>query len=312
MSTILAIPRRQPLLVILGTLILICAVGVDGFLTAQNIVSILRQSAVLACLALGQTFVIVAGMLDLSVGSLMTLVVVLCAHLMDGNPGLALPGMLAAIAIGTVVGTFTGLLHRLFAVHSLILTLGMMTVLSGIVFVYTDQSTGAPSPAIVTLSNDTLGGVPIAFLLVLAATLLCDFVLRRTRFGLHLVATGGHPESARHAGVDVERMKFLAFVLSGFFAGLAGLLLLGRLGTGYPNAGDGFELDAVVAVVLGGASLSGGRANMVASMIGAVLLGVVSNVLNLLDISSFLQMTAKGLLVLVVVIANQPPKHAYA
>lgn len=300
------------MLFLLGALVIVSAAIVDGFLTVQNIISVLRQSAVLACLALGQTFVIVTGMLDLSVGSLVTLVVVLCAHLMDGAPGMALPGALAALAIGTAVGAFTGLLNRILTIHSLILTLGMMTVLSGVVFIYTDQSAGAPSPAIVTLADGTLGGIPVAFLLVLAATLLCDFILRRTRFGIHLVATGGHEDSARHAGIAVERVKFLAFTLSGFFAGLAGLLLLGRLGTGYPNAGTGLELDAIVAVVLGGASLAGGRASMVASLIGAVLVGVVSNVLNLLDISSFVQMAAKGLIVLAVVITNQPPKRAYA
>ncbi|MEW6641073.1 MAG: ABC transporter permease [Pseudomonadota bacterium] len=312
MSAVVALLRRQPMLVMLGALVLVCAASVEGFLTLQNLASILRQSTVLGCLALGQTFVIAAGMLDLSVGSLVSLVVVLCAHLMDGHSGWALPGALAALALGATVGALTGLLNRLLAIHPLILTLGMMTVLNGAVFVYTDQSAGAPSPAVTALVESTVAGMPVAFLLVLATTLLCDAGLRRTRFGLHLLASGGEYDSARHAGIAVERMQFVAFALSGLFAGMAGLLLLGRLGTGYPNAGTGLELDAIVAVVLGGASLAGGRAGMVASLCGAVLLGVVNNMLNLLDISSFVQMTAKGLIVLAVVIANQPPKRVYA
>jgi len=312
MAAVVAVVRRQPMLVLLGALVLICAASVEGFMTLQNLAGILRQSAVLGCLALGQTFVIAAGMLDLSVGSLVSLVVVLCAHLMDGHSGWALPGALAALVLGAAVGALTGGLNRLLAIHPLILTLGMMTVLNGAVFVYTDQSAGAPSPAVIALAESTVAGMPVAFLLVLAATLLCEVVLKRTRFGLHLLASGGDHDSARNAGVAVERMQFAAFALSGLFAGMAGLVLLGRLGTGYPNAGTGLELDAIVAVVLGGASLAGGRAGMVASLSGAVLLGVVNNVLNLLDVSSFVQMTAKGLIVLAVVIANQPPKRVYA
>jgi ribose/xylose/arabinose/galactoside ABC-type transport system permease subunit len=293
---------------ILWVAVLLLAVAVallPGFFSPDNLANVARQSAVLALLAVGQTFVIVAGLMDLSVGMLATLVLVLAADLMDGRPDATLAAVALAVALGAGVGALTGVLNNLLRINSLILTLGTLTILQGVTFIYTDQSVGAPSPAIVWLANGDLFGLPPSLLLVLVATALAHVALHHTRFGVHLAAVGGAEQSARQAGIAVDRVVLAAFVISGLSAGLAGLLLLGRLGTGYPNAGVGLELDAIVAVVLGGTSLAGGRGSVIASVAAAVVLGIVSNMLNLLEVSSFVQMVIKGLVVIAVILAGQ-------
>lgn len=281
---------------------------VPGFLTEGNIANVIRQSSVLVLLALGQTFVIVAGMIDLSVGSLVSLVVVLAASLPNGNG----EGMFAALAAGLASGLLTGSLVSATKVNPLVLTLGMLTIINGLVFAYTDQSIGTPASWLVALANGSIAGIPSVVPLVGIAIAICHGLLQHTRFGLHLQATGDSEESARHAGVRTQRLIVSSFVMNGLLAAIAGLLLVGRIGTGYPNAGSGLELDAIVAVVLGGTSLAGGKGSMIASALAGLVLGMISNILNLLEISAFVQMAIKGLIVLAAVLANQPPKRAFA
>ncbi len=298
---------RPPFIVwlLMGTL-LTCALTVDGFIAPGNLANVARQVAVLGVLALGQTFVIAAGMLDLTVGALATLVTVIAAHWMDGQAARLWSGVAVALVLGLGVGALTGALDRTLRIHSLILTIGMMTVLTGVVFMITDQSSGAPSPQLAALANEDLHGVPLSFLMLALLTLLAHLGMHHTRFGLHVQAIGSSEEGASHAGLRVAQAKAATFVVSGVLAAVAGLLLLGRLGTGYPNAGSGLELDAVVAVVLGGTLLSGGRASVIGSVAAAALLGIISNVLNLLEVSSFVQMAVKGMIVVTVVLLNRP------
>jgi ribose/xylose/arabinose/galactoside ABC-type transport system permease subunit len=300
--------HNHGILLILGLIVVAASLSVPGFFTADNIANIVRQSSVLVLLALGQTFVIVAGMLDLSVGSLVSLVVVLSASSSAGGSE-ALP---IALGVGLASGLVTGSLVNFLRINPLVLTLGMMTIINGIVFVYTEQSIGAPATWLVSLANGNVAGIPAVLPLVIIVAAVCHGLLQHTRFGLHLQATGGSDENARHAGIRTNRIVVVSFIANGLLAAVAGLILLGRIGTGYPNAGSGLELDAIVAVVLGGTSLAGGRGSMITSALAAVVLSLVSNILNLLEISAFVQMTAKGLIVLSVVLLNQPPKRAFA
>jgi ribose transport system permease protein len=300
--------RNHGFLPLFAIIVVAASAGVPGFLTESNIANVIRQSSVLVLLALGQTFVIVAGMIDLSVGSLVSLVVVLAASLPAGHG----EGLLAALAVGVAGGLVTGSLVNVLKINPLVLTLGMMTIINGVVFVYTDQSIGTPASWLVTLANGSAAGVPAVLPLVVIAVAICHGLLQHTRFGLHLQATGDSEESARHAGIRTQRLIVLSFVMNGLLAAIAGLILVGRIGTGYPNAGSGLELDAIVAVVLGGTSLAGGKGSMIASALAGLVLGLISNILNLLEISAFVQMAIKGLIVLVAVLANQPPKRAFA
>jgi ribose/xylose/arabinose/galactoside ABC-type transport system permease subunit len=301
---------RHGIFLLLLLLLLVGAATAPEFRTAENIANVLKQSAALGVLAIGQNFVIVGGMIDLSVGQLAGLVVVLSADLlMQGRPELTLRAILLALALGAAVGALNGWLNNRLRIHPLILTFGMLSVLQGAIFVYTDRSIGLVSPGFRWLSDDTLAGVPVAALLLAAISLGAAFLLHRTRFGHHLMAIGGSEENARRAGIDANRIKLIAFTLSGLSAGIAGILLAGRLGTGYPNAGVGYELDAIVAVVLGGTALAGGRGTIAGTIAAVLVLGVTSNLLNLLEVSAFVQMVIKGLIVILAILVNQPARR---
>ena len=283
------------------------AAAIPAFRSVDNLANVLTQAAALGLVAIGQTFVIVGGLIDLSVGQLLGLAVVLTCAWMDGRPDRTLSALLLAVALGAGVGTINGWLLNRLRIHPLILTFGTLSILQGVIFATTDRSVGAASPAVVWLANGRLGGVPVALIVLIVAAALAQRVLTRTRFGQHLRAVGGHSESARRAGVDVGRVRHLAFILSGLGAGLGAVVVAGRIGSGYPNAGQGFELDAIVAVVLGGTSLAGGRGSIAGTVSAVLLLALVSNVLNLLEVSSFVQTFAKGLIVVGAVLAAQRP-----
>jgi ribose/xylose/arabinose/galactoside ABC-type transport system permease subunit len=158
------------------------------------------------------------------------------------------------------------------------------------------------------MANGTVLGVPFAIILLIFVAVLVSFLLHRTRLGAHIFAVGGGEEQARRAGILTGRVKVWAFIFSGLSAGVAGMLVAGRLGTGYPNAGVGYELDAIVAVVLGGTSLAGGRGSILGTIAAVFVLGVASNILNLMEISSFVQIFVKGLIVVIAILLNQPKR----
>lgn len=270
---------------------------VPGFATPTNLGNVITQSAALGFVAIGQTFVIAAGLIDLSVGQLLGLSVVLTCALSDGRGDLLLPVALAMLALGAAVGSIHGWLLDRLRLEALILTFGSLSILQGVIFTYTDRSVGRAPEALRWIANERVLGWPVAGLLLVLLGLLAHALLRHTRFGLRLLATGDDGESARRAGVNVAGVRLGAFVLSAVGATTGGLLVAGRLGTGYPNAGQGFELDAIVAAVLGGTSLAGGRASIVGTIGAVLLLGLIANVLNLLEVSAFVQTLAKGIIV---------------
>lgn len=285
------------------------AVSMPEFRTAENVFNILRQSAVLGLIAIGQTFVILAGMIDLSVGMIAGLVVVLSSWILGENPGqtaLVVPLMLM---LGTAIGLTNGLLLRWLRLHPLILTFGMLSVLQGLIFTFTDRSVGRASEFLRVLANGEVWGIPLAAILLLAAALAFQAILSRTRFGFHLLATGGDSRNARRAGLSTDAIKTASFAIAGGCAAAGGLVLAGRLGTGYPLAGSGLELDSIVAVVLGGTALSGGRGSVINTIGGVLALTLISNLLNLHGISAFVQMLTKGLIVIAVILVNQPARE---
>lgn len=311
----LAAPRRADLSaagiwLLLAAVVALAAIGLPQFREPENLANILRQSSVLAMLAIGQTFVILAGLIDLSVGMAAGLVVVLTCALVDGDAALTLPVVLLMLLLGAGIGAANGILINVLRIHPLILTFGMLFILQGAIFTYADRSVGRASAPLQQLANGSLLGIPLSALAVLVVLVVAHLAITRTRFGHHLVAVGGHAENARRAGVNVARIRFLAFLISGLFAAFGGLLLAGRLGTGYPLAGAGLELDAIVAVVLGGTSLAGGRGSVIRSMAGVLVLAVASNLLNLMEVSAFWQTFTKGLIVVAVILANQPRRTA--
>lgn len=292
--------------------VVLAALFVPGFATATNLGNVVTQSAALGFVAIGQTFVIAAGMIDLSVGQLLGLAVVLTCALTDGRGELLLPVALGMVALGAAVGSVHGWLVNRLRIEPLVLTFGSLSIIQGVIFTMTDRSVGRAPEALRWIANERVLGFPVAGILLVALAVLAHALLRNTRFGLRLLATGDDGESARRAGVDVARVRWGAFVLSAVGATTGGLLVAGRLGTGYPNAGQGFELDAIVAAVLGGTSLAGGRASMVGTIGAVLLLGLIANVLNLLEVSAFVQTLAKGLIVVGAILATRAEQRGGA
>lgn len=302
--------ERDGIFVLLGAGLLVAALAIPAFRDPANLANVVRQAGVLGILAIGQTFVITAGMIDLSVGMIAGLVVVLSSVMINGEAAMTLPVVALMLLVGAGIGLFNGVLLNTLRLHPLILTFGMLSVLQGAIFTFTDKSVGRTSEPLSLLANSGLFGVPYTAVLLLAVAALGHLLFSRTAFGYHLVAAGGNPESARRSGINVERIRLIVFVISGATAALAGLLLAGRLGTGYPLAGNGLELDAIVAVVLGGTLLSGGRGSVWRSLAGVFMLAIISNILNLLGVSAFVQMFIKGVIVILAILLNQPRRQA--
>lgn len=294
-------------------LVLAGLAGTPQFGTAANVANVLEQSATLAILALGQAAVIAGGMIDLSVGQLVGLITVVACMLFEAYPAMSLPIIVACLGLAAFVGLVNGELVNRLRMSPLILTFGMLSILQGAIFMLTDRSVGQAPPVMTFLANGRIaGGIPASLLLVAAIAIGAWYLLQRSVFGWHLLAMGNSAESARKAGLNLASRTRIAFVLSGLCAGIAGLLVAGRLGTGFPNAGSGLELDAIVAVVLGGTLLKGGKVS-VAGILGAVLfLGVLSNILNLLQVPAFTQIVVKGLIVIAAILADRPREAATA
>jgi len=285
---------------LLATLV-VGIVAVPNFATAANADAILRQGAVLGVVALGQTFVVLTGGIDLSVGMLMGLVTVLANGIMAGDPGLILPVVVVALVCGLLTGLANGLGITLARVDPLIVTLAMLSVLQGAIFLYTDRTVGSAPQEFRELAYGSIGPVPVPAIVVAVLAVGCWVVLTRTPFGRYVYALGSDPLNARRSGIPVDRIRLAAYVACSLLAAVAGLLLAARLGSGFTGAGAGFELSSIVAVVVGGTALSGGRGGVSGTIAAVLLLTMLATMLNLLGISPFAQRVINGVVIVVAV-----------
>ncbi|AUH53551.1 ribose ABC transporter permease [Chromobacterium sp. ATCC 53434] len=277
------------------------------FLTVNNLLNVMRQVSINALIAFGMTLVILLGGIDLSVGSILALSSVIAATLLraGADPMLA---TLAGIAAGAAMGLFNGLVISKGRVAPFIATLATMTILRGLALVFSNGSpiTGFDSELFSMLGGGYVAGlVPVPVVSMLVLFVAFWFVLKKTVFGRHLYAAGGNEEAARLSGVKVDRIKLWVYSISGAMSALAGVVLTSRLNSAQPTAGTGYELDAIAAVVLGGTSLTGGRGWIFGTLVGALLIGVLNNGLNLLGVSSFYQQVIKGAVILLAVLLDR-------
>ena len=288
-----------------GILLVLLAVGLglslatESFLTVSNLTNVARQVSINGILAVGVTFVLLTGGVDLSLGSVVALSGVVCATFAhpsgDGHP-LFLPvaaGLLTGAACGLVNGGLVTKGH----VAPFIVTLGMMTVARGLALIVSGGRPVADMSERLTALAGDVGGVPIPLLFFVAVALAAWAFLRRFRLGRHVYAVGGNEQAARAAGISVGRVKLFVYVLCGLMAGLAGVVLAARITTGQPNAGVAYELDAIAAVVIGGTSLSGGIGSVAGTVLGVILIGVINNGLDLMSVSSYYQQVVKGVII---------------
>jgi ribose/xylose/arabinose/galactoside ABC-type transport system permease subunit len=283
------------------------AVYAPQFLSLPNLINIALSIAITGILAVGMTAVILTGGIDLSVGSVAALAGIVAAMAAASSaPGAVALAALAALGVGLAVGLFNGVMVARFRVPPFVVTLAMLTICRGLAFVITDgRSISDLPPGFGLFGREVFLRVPVPVWLMLLVFAAGWFVLKRMTFGRYVYAVGGNREAAFLAGVNIKGVTLLVYVLNGLLVGLAGLVLASRLGAGVPNAGNQYELDVIAAVVVGGTSLNGGRGSVIATLWGAVFIGVLNNGLNLANVDPYTQRIALGVVILLAVLADQ-------
>ena len=288
-------------------LIIVCIAGFvryEAFLTPENLLNVVRQNSMLGLVALGMTFVILTGGIDLSVGALLAVAGVIAANFAEQGLIIAL---VAAVAATTVLGLVNGLVIAKAGIQPFIVTLAMMIAARGLALAATgEQSVRITNENFAWLGRGLIGDfLPVPILILIVAFAVGWLVLNHTRFGRNVFAVGDNDEAARLMGLNVSRVTVAVYALSGALAGLAGVMLASRLGAGQPVAGTGYELDAIAAVVIGGTLLTGGQGSVLSTLVGVLLLGVIFNLFNLEGtISPWWQLVLRGIILLFVVVAQ--------
>ncbi|WP_028448555.1 MULTISPECIES: ABC transporter permease [Chitinibacter] len=286
------------------------AITSPDFLTLGNLLNVFRQVSINALIAFGMTLVILLGGIDLSVGSILALSSVLTALMIShGIDPVAATGL--GVLAGAGMGMVNGLVISKGKVAPFIATLGTMTILRGLALVFSEGRpiTGLDSDFFAMLGGGYVAGlIPVPVVIMVVMFGVFWFVLKRTVFGRHVYAVGGNEEAAGLSGIKTGQIKVWVYTLSGAMAATAGMILTSRLNSAQPTAGTGYELDAIAAVVLGGTSLTGGRGWIFGTLVGALLIGILNNGLNLLGVSSFYQQVIKGVVILLAVLLDRAGK----
>jgi inositol transport system permease protein len=297
---------KYGILIALLVICVILSIATPYFFTVQNLVIVLRQVSVNGILAIGVTFVIIAGGIDLSLGSVVALTGVVAASF--AHPGaypLIVP-LLIGLLTGALVGVINGLTITIGRVAPFIVTLGMMTMARGLALVWSD---GRPvtnlSPAFNFIGGGDVLYIPVPILLFVLVIVVAYILLNYTTTGRYIYAVGGNEQAARASGIRVNAVKMFAYIMCSGLAALAGIVLASRITTGQPNAGVAYELDAIAAVVIGGTSLLGGRGTVTGTVIGVLIIGVINNGLDLLNVSSYYQQIIKGVIIIGAVLIDR-------
>lgn len=309
--------RKYLIIVILLGLIALLSVLTGGtFFQTQNLINVVRQVSVIAMLGIGLTIVIISTGIDLSVGSILALAAVVSTSLAQEPdatnlmyPGLDVPVLvpvLAGLGVGALCGFINGFLIAGFRIAPFIATLGMMTAARGAALIY---SNGRPisklDPSFNWIGQGDFLGIPVPIFLLIVVAVAALITLSRTRFGRYVYAIGGNEQAARVSGINITMVKIGIYTISGLLAGLGGMILAGRIGSGNPTLGTGIELDAITAAVIGGASFSGGIGTVWGAVVGAMIIGSLNTGLDLLNVSPFAQQVVKGVIIVVAIIIDE-------
>ena len=300
-------------LIALILLVVIISAVSPEFRTVNNFLSLIRQSSINGFIAFGMTMVILTGGIDLSVGSTLALNAALCAGMIT-KLGVPVPvAMVITLAVGLVLGAISGIMVTKGRLQPFIATLITMTVYRGLTMIYMDgrpisglsSDDYAMSRILVLFGKGSFLGIPVPVILFILAFVVFYVVLNKTTMGRKIYAVGSNDKCAKLAGISISKVKLAVYSVSGLMAALSGLVLLSRLNSAQPTLGDGYELDAIAAVALGGTSMNGGRGKVAGTLIGILIIGVINNGLNILGISSYYQDVVKGLVILVAVLSDK-------
>jgi len=288
--------------IVIVSVILSATVG-RSFFTSGNIEYLLTSTTVLGFVAIGQTLVILVGSLDLSVPYIVGLSSVLAAGVMAGSSQNLIAGLLTALVAAACIGAVSGVLVGVVKINGFIATLGVGLMVSGYLFTNYRGNTGQASPGLAALGSISLGPVPVTTLIMFAVLLITLLLVGRTRIGMHMYAVGGDAAVARMSGIRGWMPVFVAHTLSGLFSGLAGLVIVARLGVGSPAAGTqaGYDLLSIAAVVLGGAALSGGKGSLWGSLGGILIFACIDTMMGILQVNPYLKDVVRGVIIIIAV-----------
>jgi ribose transport system permease protein len=292
------------LIIGLLALVILFSYRSEYFLTTNNLIAVFDQITIIGILAIAMTFVVLAGGIDLGVGSVVALSSVLITYFLSQGMGM-FPAVLLGISLCTLLGLFTGVTITKFNLQPFIVTLGTMGIARGIAMVVSNASPITVSAVgFNVVGSGRLGIIPYPVIVFILLIVLAIIILKKTKFGEYTYAIGGNEEAARLAGIRVNYYKTMIYTLSGLLAGFTGYIMASKFNSGVPSIGQGYELDAIAAVVIGGTALSGGIGGIGGTIFGIIMMGVLNNGLNLMGVSTFWQFIVKGLLVIVAVIID--------
>lgn len=306
-KVIKTITEKYGIYLVLLLMIAVLAIVTPSFFNAQNFINVLRQISIKTVLAIGVTLVIMTSGIDLSVGSILALSAVVATSLATtNNPHPLIVALLAGILVGLICGVINGFCVAQLQVAAFIATLAMTTAARGIAMIYTD---GRPVinilPEYTNIGNGFVGAIPIPVVVMIVVIAIAVYFVEFTKYGRYLRAVGGNEQAALTSGINVKLIKFSAYAIAGITCAIAGILLSARTMTGQPASGEGYELDAIAAAVIGGASLSGGTGTIAGTVCGMLILGILTNGLDMLGVSSYYQQVIKGVIIVAAVLLDR-------
>jgi len=302
MKKTIDIVRSRAIYIFLFIMLIFFSIMNSNFMTANNLLNVAKQVSIFGIASIGMTYVILLGGIDLSTGSLISLVNIIGAYFMvnlNMNPWLAIA---ISLIISAAIGFANGWIIATIKMPPLIVTFASQTIFGGLAYIICN---GRPisrfDDSFLKIGQGYLGKIPIPIIIMVICFAVGAFILTKTYFGRYFYALGGNEEASELSGINVKRIKYLVYSLSGFFAGIAGIVMLSRANTGQPNAGLGYEFDVITCVVLGGVSVNGGSGKILNVLAGVLIIGVLSNGMILMDINSYMQMVIKGIILLLAV-----------
>ncbi len=302
MNKMINVVRGRAIYAFLLLMLVFFSIVNKNFLSVNNLLNIAKQVSIFGIASIGMTYVILLGGIDLATGSVISFVNIICAYFMVNlgmNPALAI---FLSLISSALIGLFNGIIIAEIKIPAIIVTFASQTIFGGLAYIICN---GRPisrfDQSFLKIGQGYLGPIPIPIIIMIVCFIVGAFILNKTYFGRYFYALGGNEEAAELSGINIKRVKYLVYSLSGLFAGIAGIVMLSRANTGQPNAGLGYEFDVITCVVLGGVSINGGSGKISNVVAGVLIIGVLSNGMILMDISSYMQMVIKGIILLMAV-----------
>ncbi len=288
--------QKYGIFFVLLFLFILSALINPNFLTSRNLINISRQISIVTILAFGETLLVISGMLDLSNGSVLALagVISVSTYKITGSLVLA---VLVALIVSVICNIINGLMVAFLDVPPFIATLAMMTAARGLALLYTNGQNIYQIGNYIIFGQGSLIGIPTPIIFLAIILIITGYILKNTKFGRSLYAIGGNEQASIAAGINVKARKVQAYIINGLFVGIAAVVFMGRVNAGLPNAGQGFELEALSATVIGGTSFSGGIGTAIGTLVGSFIVGIINNIMNLTGVSSYLQQVVRGAII---------------